>query len=268
MDEPIEGERDTIIVEEPGFQHGFTMVPNLILKTKALTHGAKLCYAMLLSYAWQEARCFPGQERLADDLGVERKAVIRYLKELKDGGAIRVQRRGMGKTNVYVIVRLGDVPFLGLLDVPKTGHQDVPSVRHHDVPPVGHKEDSAKKTQGKKSFEASKAPPVFPHVDNPEPDTAPGDGAPDRYRRKRADLPAHAMIPITRLIEDLSRDLDDQDHLQSNISRAANLYEQYADDVDSFFVRAYEARTFARHQVNARSRMALFFAALERELKA
>ncbi len=259
MDEPDGGERDTIIVEEPGLQSGFTMVPNVILKTKGLTHGAKLCYAMLLSYAWQENRCFPGQERLADDLGVERKAVIRYLKELKDGGAVRVQRRGMGKTNVYVIVRLSDVPFLV--------HLDVPSVRQQEVPPVGHKEDSVKKTQGKKSFEASKASPFVEVVDNPEPDTYPGDGTLPRYRRKRADLPAHAMIPITRLIEDLSRDLNDADHLQSNISRAANLYAEYADDVDSFFVKAYEARTFARHQINARSRMALFFAALERELK-
>ena len=74
-------------------------------------------------------------------------------------------------------------------------------------------------------------------------------------------------MPLTRLMEDLSRDLNDGGHLTSNISRAANLYDEYASDVDAFFVTAYEARTFARKQINARSRMALFFAALERDLK-
>ncbi len=136
--------RSLIIVEEDGFRHGFTMVPNIILKAADLTHGAKLCYAMLLSYAWQGDKCFPGQETLGSDLGVERKAVIRYLKELKDKGLVRVTRRGMGKTNVYVIARLSDVPFLGHLDVPSVVPLDVPEIGHKEYPV---KEDPKKKMQ-------------------------------------------------------------------------------------------------------------------------
>ncbi len=130
-------------------------------------------------------------------------------------------------------------------------------VRESDI-----QETVEQETDEQGNFEASKAPQSTVVVDKS------GDNPAPRFRRKRADLPAHAMIPITRLIEDLSRDLNDAIHLQSNISRAANLYAEYAADVDSFFVKAYEARTFARHQVNARSRMAIFFVALERELKA
>ena len=51
-------------------QGGFTQVPNFILKSKKLSSGDKLAFAMLLSYAWQNDYCFPGQETLAKDLGV------------------------------------------------------------------------------------------------------------------------------------------------------------------------------------------------------
>ncbi len=52
-------ERDTIIVEDDFLRQGFTQVPNAILRMPGLTHGAKLAYALLLSYAWQEGSCFP-----------------------------------------------------------------------------------------------------------------------------------------------------------------------------------------------------------------
>ncbi len=165
--------RSPIIVEEDGLRHGFTMVPNVILKAPGLSHGAKLCYAMLLSYAWQGDKCFPGQETLSSDLGVERKAVIRYLKELKDKGLVRVTRRGMGKTNVYVIARLSDVPFLGHLDVPLVVLPDVPESGHKEYPV---KEDPKKKKQIS-NFEDSKAPtpmkrvqPVTPEFKTTHPD--------------------------------------------------------------------------------------------------
>ena len=49
-------------------RQGFTQVPNFILKSKRLSAGDKMTFAMLLSYAWQNDYCFPGQERLAHDL--------------------------------------------------------------------------------------------------------------------------------------------------------------------------------------------------------
>ena len=47
---------------------GFTQVPNFLLKSKTLSAGDKMTFAMLLSYAWQNDYCFPGQQRLAKDL--------------------------------------------------------------------------------------------------------------------------------------------------------------------------------------------------------
>lgn len=58
-----------IVGADPVTRHGFTQVPNFILTKKDLSVGAKLAYAMLLKYAWGENACFPGQLKLADDMG-------------------------------------------------------------------------------------------------------------------------------------------------------------------------------------------------------
>ncbi len=137
--EDASNEHNTIVVEDDLLKQGLTQVPNALLRWPGVTHGAKLTYALLLSYAWQLGSCFPGQEQLAQDLSVERKAVIRYLKELKDKQIIRVERRGMGKTNVYYLPKLSDVP--------KMGHQEVPQKGQQKVHSMGHKEYTVKKTQ-------------------------------------------------------------------------------------------------------------------------
>ena len=80
---------------------GFTQVPNFLLKSKKLSSGDKMAFAMLLSYAWQNDYCFPGQRRLAEDLGLEERSVRRNLKALEANGLLTIQRRGLGKTNIY-----------------------------------------------------------------------------------------------------------------------------------------------------------------------
>jgi len=60
--------------------NGFTQVPNYMLKSPRISPGAKLTYAMLLSYAWGNDYCFPGQETLAKDMrttkGLDGKTLI------------------------------------------------------------------------------------------------------------------------------------------------------------------------------------------------
>src|SRR5512137_187158 len=93
-------EKHTIVVLNQALKHGFAQIPRYVLKDKRLSFGARLTYAVLLSYAWQEDSCFPGQERMAKDLGVTRKAVNTYLVELKKTRYIDWERRGLGKTNI------------------------------------------------------------------------------------------------------------------------------------------------------------------------
>lgn len=80
---------------------GFTQVPNFLLKSRKLSSGDKMAFAMLLSYAWQNDFCFPGQERLAKDLGLSDRSVRTNLKSLEKNGLLRIKRRGQGRTNVY-----------------------------------------------------------------------------------------------------------------------------------------------------------------------
>ena len=82
---------------------GFTQVPNFVLESEEICSGAKLTYAMLLKYAWHEDRCFPGQDRLAAEMGVSRRSVNRYIQELSGQDFISIDRQGQGKTNVYTL---------------------------------------------------------------------------------------------------------------------------------------------------------------------
>lgn len=82
-------------------RHGFTQVPNFILTKEDVSVGAKLSYAMLLKYAWGDDACFPGQVKLAVDMGSGERSVRRYLEELETAGLLQIVQRGLGKTNLY-----------------------------------------------------------------------------------------------------------------------------------------------------------------------
>jgi len=91
---------DTI---DPVLQQGFTQVPNFIIRDANLSSGAKVTYAMFLSYAWHNDSCFPGQDRLAEDMGLVRSRVTQLITELEQAGLVSIHRRGQGKTNLYTV---------------------------------------------------------------------------------------------------------------------------------------------------------------------
>ena len=95
----------TIILEGADLlsARGFTQVPNHILESKELSPGAKLTYTMLLKYAWQNDFCFPGQDRLADDMGTSRQTANTHIQELSKKKFIIVKRQGQGKSNIYTL---------------------------------------------------------------------------------------------------------------------------------------------------------------------
>jgi hypothetical protein len=88
---------------DPIALHGFTQVSNFILKDPNISIGAKTTYALFLSYAWHNQFCFPGQARLAKDMGMGIASVNRFIKELQSCALIEITRRGQGRTNLYTI---------------------------------------------------------------------------------------------------------------------------------------------------------------------
>lgn len=92
-----------LATNDPVARLGFTQVPNFILKDAKLSLGAKVTYSMFLHYAWHNDSCFPGQERLATDMGITQGRVSQFIKELQQADLIEITRRGLGKTNLYRI---------------------------------------------------------------------------------------------------------------------------------------------------------------------
>lgn len=98
-------ERQNIVLEgfDPVSAGGFTQVPNVLINNTVLSAQAKLAYAKLLSYAWNNERVFPGQERMATELGSSQPTIARAIKELEEEGWLEIERRGQGKTNIYIL---------------------------------------------------------------------------------------------------------------------------------------------------------------------
>ena len=92
-----------IVGADPVTKHGFTQVPNFLFKKSGLSMGAIVVYSKFLSYAWHNDFCFPGQQRLADDLDMSIGSINTFIKELEKANLIEITRRGQGKTNVYKI---------------------------------------------------------------------------------------------------------------------------------------------------------------------
>jgi hypothetical protein len=89
--------------KNPLVQQGFVQIPSFILRLENLSAGAKVIYSMFLDYAWHNDYCFPGQERLANDIGMSRSRVSEFVSELQQAGLVTIKRRGQGKTNIYKV---------------------------------------------------------------------------------------------------------------------------------------------------------------------
>ncbi len=95
---------DRVVIQNEILRSGFAAFPYLVMRDKALSLGAKMTYAFLLMYAWQEGSCFPGQQTLAKDLGVSERQLQRYLYELRDTKYVEIERKDRRYNNTYIIL--------------------------------------------------------------------------------------------------------------------------------------------------------------------
>ncbi len=99
-------EPGTLFIEDETLRAGFTQMPNRVLHARNLSRDAKLLYAFLLRYAWQQGSCFPGYGQLCADMGASPSIVRKYMRELETVGLLVQKRRGLGKTNLYTLCSL------------------------------------------------------------------------------------------------------------------------------------------------------------------
>ncbi len=161
-------EPGTLVIEDQSLRYGFVQLPKQVLWAANLSRDAKLLYAVLLGYAWQEASCFPGYDRLSLDMGATRKIVRKYMQELEAIGLVAQKRRGLGLTNLY---RLPDLRT-ARLDIPerfkpthpegsKTTHQELPRPeRPQTTHPDGAKTPRADGSKSTRKVETVKEDPV------------------------------------------------------------------------------------------------------------
>lgn len=97
---------DKIQILDKTLSKGFTAIPRTILRDPSLSRNAKCLYALLLDYAWQTGSCFPGQQRLCEDLGISENTLRKDLNELKYRKLISWKQRGYSKTNIYYILEI------------------------------------------------------------------------------------------------------------------------------------------------------------------
>lgn len=88
---------------------GFTMVPNLVLRSDALDVYAKTLYALLADYAGQDEECWPGQDGLRKRLGCSERKLRDATRDLETAGFISAHQRGRGNTNTYVLLALEEI---------------------------------------------------------------------------------------------------------------------------------------------------------------
>jgi hypothetical protein len=146
----------TLAVANAALRGGFVLLPRTLLHAPGLSRDAKLLYAVLLSYAWQQGSCFPGAERLQHDLGCGKNQVTRYLQELEAAGLVSRRRRGQGKTTVYTlhdppaaptpngqaaVHAAADSPEQGV-QRPRSGEPRLPKSGNQDAPKRGAEQDS------------------------------------------------------------------------------------------------------------------------------
>ena len=79
----------------------FAMVEVEVLRNSGIKPHLKALYGLLISYG--PSRIFPGQQRLADEMGVTRPCMNGWLKALRATGLINWENRE-GTSNLYIIL--------------------------------------------------------------------------------------------------------------------------------------------------------------------
>ena len=93
-----EASRVEVSIADPIALHGFTQLSNFILRNPDLSTNAKTTLrALILSYAWHNNLCFPGQERLAahrarSSVAIGRIAFSVTVRQRHVGRAIMMRR--------------------------------------------------------------------------------------------------------------------------------------------------------------------------------
>lgn len=131
------------------------MLDNPVLRSRKLSPGAKVLWGLLCFYAREDESCYPGQDKLYTEVPCSPRGLRNFLSELQKAGLVEVIRRGLGRTNVYILHDIDNLfrPARGSdperNDVPPGSARGADQEGHEVPVPVT--KTQRKKTQGNKS---------------------------------------------------------------------------------------------------------------------
>jgi hypothetical protein len=295
--EQFQPEPDTLLIEDQSLRYGFIQLPRLVLYARNLSRDAKLLYAVLLGYAWQEGRCFPGYHRLCENMQASENAVRKYMRELESVNLLRQRRRGLGKTNIYTLLDLRtskievQEPQI-LAGESRTSKSEVQEPTESEAlePPGNEVTEPTKsevkletvklETEGianskfrkaslheKTNGEANRAASVV-HAEHNE-----------RTTLHPVAISSDAREHLGIFAQDVAREFNDAASLRSSTSRLVNLYHQANMPMEDFIEHLYAARSITKERTAGirtsagdataewrKNKMSYFFAVLEDRL--
>lgn len=295
--EQFQPEPDTLLVEDQSLRYGFIQLPKLVLYARNLSRDAKLLYAVLLGYAWQEGRCFPGYHRLCEDMQASENAVRKYMRELEAINLLRQKRRGLGKTNIYTLLDLR-TSKIEVQEPQRWGVGSRTSNSEVQEPSISAALEPTKSEVAEPTNYAVKL-----ETDELETDEI-GDSKIRRTFRYEnlsktekglsaetsADSNMKSMLSASAIndaarehlgifAQDLAREFNDAASLRSSTSRLVNLYHQTDLSMEDFIGHLYAARSVTKERSAAirtpaddtaadwkKNKMSYFFAVLEDRL--
>lgn len=136
--------QDSFIFEDKTWEKGFTQIPNIVLTDSSLSTSARLLYTLLLKHAWgSKDMVYPGQAKLAKEVGCSERHIKRLLNELKKANLVTWKRRGFNKTNIYTLKKISSTR----LDRTSMSSHDRTSMSPQLGHPVPTKKTKKKKTK-------------------------------------------------------------------------------------------------------------------------
>ena len=160
-----------VSVQSKWIGHGFTQFWNVVLLNSRLSLGARMLHATLSYYARQSNQAWPGQPKLAEQMGVAERTVRDYLRELETCGLVATTRR-RNTSNLYRLLdpspaymaafESADIAGSGL-PVPADISGTVPAESAAEVEAVEVQEEEVKNLGDQKS------PSALPGLEAPTP---------------------------------------------------------------------------------------------------
>jgi len=143
-------------------QFSFTRVPNEIIEHPRLSMQAKMIWIELWKFCYHAngRGIFPGMAKLAQDLNTSEDTIRRHRQQLEDEHLLVVKRRGLTKTNLYMLytpdlVKKNPEPA-------ESSDQELASMRDQKPAPVRDKEDEVGKNKIKKTKKIGSGKPTVP----------------------------------------------------------------------------------------------------------